>query len=217
MVPGLLTTAPVSLKVRQKFRPLGVGGRRANELLKKSCLGPRRVAPGKALVSKFLSGRDFTPGEIQVPTDMDLSLMEDLSDAEAMDEEEPPPKYRPSVGVRGRLRETAPPRDVVEVARRRHRDAVDAVARELFPRSESAGTPPRPRPECRRAGEHEPLVLCEGEGDTPDVEVPPLLCQWLRPHQRVTASKINATPSSDHDLDNTGARASPSSSSASTA
>ena len=100
MVPGLLTTAPVSLKVRQKFRPLGVGGRRANELLKKSCLGPRRVAPGKALVSKFLSGRDFTPGEIQVPTDMDLSLMEDLSDAEAMDEEEPPPKYRPSVGVR---------------------------------------------------------------------------------------------------------------------
>jgi len=34
---------------------------------------------------------------------MDLSLMEDLSDAEAMDEEEPPPKYRPSVGVRGRL------------------------------------------------------------------------------------------------------------------
>ena len=26
--------------------------------------------------------------------------MEDLSDAEAMDEEEPPPKYRPSVGVR---------------------------------------------------------------------------------------------------------------------
>ena len=103
LVPGLLTTAPVSLKVRQKFRPLGVGGRRANELLKKSCLGPRRVAPGKALVSKFLSGRDFTPGEIQVPTDMDLSLMEDLSDAEAMDEEEPPPKYRPSVGVRGRL------------------------------------------------------------------------------------------------------------------
>ena len=100
LVPGLLTTAPVSLKVRQKFRPLGVGGRRANELLKKSCLGPRRVAPGKALVSKFLSGRDFTPGEIQVPTDMDLSLMEDLSDAEAMDEEEPPPKYRPSVGVR---------------------------------------------------------------------------------------------------------------------
>ena len=99
LVPGLLTTAPVSLKVRQKFRPLGVGGRRANELLKKSCLGPRRVAPGKALVSKFLSGRDFTPGEIQVPTDMDLSLMEDLSDAEAMDEEEPPPKYRPSVGV----------------------------------------------------------------------------------------------------------------------
>jgi hypothetical protein len=64
---------------------------------------------------------------------MDLSLMEDLSDAEAMDEEEPPPKYR----------------------------------------------------------EHEPLVLCEGEGDTPDVEVPPLLCQWLRPHQYVTASKIN--------------------------
>ena len=110
LVPGLLTTAPVSLKVRQKFRPLGVGGRRANELLKKSCLGPRRVAPGKALVSKFLSGRDFTPGEIQVPTDMDLSLMEDLSDAEAMDEEEPPPKYRPPVGVRGRLRETAPPR-----------------------------------------------------------------------------------------------------------
>ena len=103
LVPGLLTTAPVSLKVRQKFRPLGVGGRRANELLKKSCLGPRRVAPGKALVSKFLSGRDFTPGEIQVPTEMDLSLMEDLSDAEAMDEEEPPPKYRPSVGVRGRL------------------------------------------------------------------------------------------------------------------
>ena len=34
LVPGLLTTAPVSLKVRQKFRPLGVGGRRANELLK---------------------------------------------------------------------------------------------------------------------------------------------------------------------------------------
>ena len=57
------------------------------------------MAPGKALVSKFLSGRDFTPGEIQVPTEMDLSLMEDLSDAEAMDEEEPPPKYRPSVGV----------------------------------------------------------------------------------------------------------------------
>ena len=110
LVPGLLTTAPVSLKVRQKFRPLGVGGRRANELLKKSCLGPRRVAPGKALVSKFLSGRDFTPGEIQVPTDMDLSLMEDLSDAEAMDEEEPPPKYRPLCSVRGRLRETAPPR-----------------------------------------------------------------------------------------------------------
>ena len=108
LVPGLLTTAPVSLKVRQKFRPLGVGGRRANELLKKSCLGPRRVAPGKALVSKFLSGRDFTPGEIQVPTDMDLSLMEDLSDAEAMDEEEPPPKYRPSVGVLlSRRRETA--------------------------------------------------------------------------------------------------------------
>ena len=103
LVPGLLTTAPVSLKVRQKFRPLGVGGRRANELLKKSCLGPRRVAPGKALVSKFLSSRDFTPGEIQVPTDMDLSLMEDLSDAEAMDEEEPPPKYRPLTSVRGRL------------------------------------------------------------------------------------------------------------------
>ena len=114
LVPGLLTTAPVSLKVRQKFRPLGVGGRRANELLKKSCLGPRRVAPGKALVSKFLSGRDFTPGEIQVPTDMDLSLMEDLSDAEAMDEEEPPPKYRPSVGVRSsrsRGAVASPPRD----------------------------------------------------------------------------------------------------------
>ena len=47
------------------------------------------------------------------------------------------------------------------------------------------------RPRFDRAGEHEPLVLCEGEGDTPDVEVPPLLCQWLRPHQRVAASKIN--------------------------
>ena len=48
------------------------------------------------------------------------------------------------------------------------------------------------RPLFDRAGEHEPLVLCEGEGDTPDVEVPPLLCQWLRPHQYVTASKSNA-------------------------
>ena len=47
------------------------------------------------------------------------------------------------------------------------------------------------RPLFDRAGEHEPLVLCEGEGDTPDVEVPPLLCQWLRPHQYITASKIN--------------------------
>ena len=74
------------------------------------------------------------------------------------------------------------------------------------------------RPLFDRAGEHEPLVLCEGEGDTPDVEVPPLLCQWLRPHQYVTASKINPYR---HDaafrLHNTGARASPSSSSASTA
>ena len=186
LVPGLLTTAPVSLKVRQKFRPLGVGGRRANELLKKSCLGPRRVAPGKALVSKFLSGRDFTPGEIQVPTDMDLSLMEDLSDAEAMDEEEPPPKYRPLTGV---------PSFAFSRGRR-----VDA-ARPLFD----------------RAGEHEPLVLCEGEGDTPDVEVPPLLCQWLRPHQYVTASKINPHDTIDATPYHTGARASPSSSSASTA
>ena len=51
------------------------------------------------------------------------------------------------------------------------------------------------RPLFDRAGEHEPLVLCEGEGDTPDVEVPPLLCQWLRPHQRVPASKERAATS----------------------
>ena len=43
------------------------------------------------------------------------------------------------------------------------------------------------------------MVLCEGEGDTPDIEVPPLLCQWLRPHQRVSASKIN--PSRRHRRD----------------
>jgi len=153
LVPGLLTTAPVSLKVRQKFRPLGVGGRRANELLKKSCLGPRRVAPGKALVSKFLSGRDFTPGEIQVPTDMDLSLMEDLSDAEAMDEEEPPPKYRPSVGVRGRLRETAPPRRC-GASRRRRGDGASSTPRRRRRRHESwesrDAAAPSPRVSTRR-------------------------------------------------------------------
>ena len=132
MVPGLLTTSAVSLRVKQKFKRLGTGGRRADALLKKSCLGPRRPAPGKALVSKFLSGRDFAPGEIQAPTALDLSLMEDLdSDAEAV-EEEPQPKYR----------------------------------------------------------EHEPLILCEEENGEPAVEVPPLLCQWLRPHQREGVSFV---------------------------
>ena len=71
-----------------------------------------------------------------MPTEMDLSLMEDLSDAEAMDEEEPPPKYRPSVGVRSSV--VAPRVDGVDVARRRRRDAVDAATR-----AERAGTPPR--------------------------------------------------------------------------
>ena len=132
MVPGLLTTSAVSLRVKQKFKRLGTGGRRADALLKKSCLGPRRPAPGKALVSKFLSGRDFAPGEIQAPTALDLSLMEDLdSDAEAV-EEEPQPKYR----------------------------------------------------------EHEPLILREEENGEPAVEVPPLLCQWLRPHQREGVSFV---------------------------
>ena len=163
LVPGLLTTAPVSLKVRQKFRPLGVGGRRANELLKKSCLGPRRVAPGKALVSKFLSGRDFTPGEIQVPTDMDLSLMEDLSDAEAMDEEEPPPKYRPSVGVPSFARVLVRPsrrrRETALRPRRRARtsSAVRGRGRHAGRRSTSpivpvaAAAPARGRVEIERA------------------------------------------------------------------
>ena len=113
--------------MRQKFRPLGVGGRRANELLKKSCLGPRRVAPGKALVSKFLSGRDFTPGEIQVPTEMDLSHG-GPEDAEAMDEEEPPPKYRPSV------RRPRPPSRVASMAWRWR--VVDAVTPSTRPRED---------------------------------------------------------------------------------
>jgi len=182
LVPGLLTTAPVSLKVRQKFRPLGVGGRRANELLKKSCLGPRRVAPGKALVSKFLSGRDFTPGEIQVPTDMDLSLMEDLSDAEAMDEEEPPPKYRPSVGVllsrRRRRSETAlRPR-----RRARTSSAVRGRGRHAGRRGASLALPVAAAAPVRNCVENQPVT----------------------------------TPSTRR-LQHAGARASPSSSSASTA
>ena len=183
LVPGLLTTAPVSLKVRQKFRPLGVGGRRANELLKKSCLGPRRVAPGKALVSKFLSGRDFTPGEIQVPTDMDLSLMEDLSDAEAMDEEEPPPKYRPSVGVRLRVL-VRPSRETALRPRRRAR-AVGAV-----------------RGRGRHAGRRGTSLI------VPVAAAAPV---------RNCVENQPATTPSTRPLHNTGARASPSSSSASTA
>ena len=76
-MPGILSTMPVT--VRQGFRSIGgKRSKRADELLKQKSLGRKRIK-GVGLQSKFLSGRDFTPGQIQ-PMMPDLSLL-DESDA----------------------------------------------------------------------------------------------------------------------------------------
>ena len=100
LVPGLLTTAPVSPKCARSSALWASAGRRANELLKKKSCTRRGACPGQGAREQVSQWARLRLKQIQVPTDMDLSLMEDLSDAEAMDEEEPPPKYRPLIGVR---------------------------------------------------------------------------------------------------------------------